>query len=62
MQFLNKIECMFCAVLVFWNGASKFLKEELHFGWSSAVHFLAEGEDDQAVEESHNAVAWLMYG
>ena len=62
VQFLDQVESVFCAVLVFRNGASEFLEEELHFSWCAAVHLLAEGEDDQAVEESHDAVAWLMYG
>lgn len=52
---------MFCAILVFWNRASEFLEEEVEISWCAAVNFLAKGEDDHAVEEAHDAVAWLMY-
>lgn len=60
MKLLDEIQGVFGAVLVFWNRPAEFLEEDVEVGRSAAVDLFTEGEDDQVVEEAHDAVAWLM--
>lgn len=51
---------MLGGILVFGNGAPELLEELVEIGRRASVNLLPGCEDDQAIEQSHDAVARLM--
>lgn len=46
MKFLDEIQGVLGAVLVFWNWPAEFLEEMVEVGRLASVNFFSEGEDD----------------